>query len=292
MDDHERLAERFEAHRTRLRAVAYRMLGSFSEADDAAQEAWLRLSRSDIGGVENLGGWLTTVVARVCLDMLRARTSRREEPLGAHLPDAIASPADGTDPEHDALLADAVGPPLLLILDTLAPAERVSFVLHDLFAVPFDQMPPSSGAPRPRHGSSPAARAVGYDEQPRLPTPISPASGMSSTHSSRPRAMATSARYSRYSRCSRCSIPMPCSGPIPRPCRWAHRKRSAARRPWPPPSRGVLRQHNRRWSTEPLEPYGLPADGHVLSSPSRSRERRSSRSTSSPTPRACASSTC
>ena len=134
------LAERFESHRARLRAVAYRMLGSLTEADDAVQEAWLRVSRSGTSGVNNLGSWLTTVVARVCLDMLRSRTSRREEPLGVHMPDPVVSRANGTDPEQQALLADSVGLALLVVLDTLAPAERLAFVLHDLFAMPFDEV--------------------------------------------------------------------------------------------------------------------------------------------------------
>src|SRR4051794_22084053 len=145
MDQHEWLAERFEANRTHLRGVAYRMLGSLSEADDAVQEAWLRLSRSDTSGVENLGGWLTTVVARVALDMLRSRKSRREEPLGAHVPEPIASREGGTDPEHEALLADSVGLALLVVLDRLTPAERLAFVLHDMFAVPFDEIAPLVG---------------------------------------------------------------------------------------------------------------------------------------------------
>jgi RNA polymerase sigma-70 factor (ECF subfamily) len=145
MDEHVWLAERFEENRTHLRAVAYRMLGSLSEADDAVQESWLRLSRSDTSGVENLGGFLTTVVARACLDMLRSRRSRREEPLDEHLPEPVVSDADGTDPEHEALLADSVGPALLVVLDTLAPAERLAFVLHDMFAVPFDQIAPIVG---------------------------------------------------------------------------------------------------------------------------------------------------
>src|SRR5215216_635215 len=145
MDERDWLAHRFEEHRTHLRAVAYRMLGSRSEADDAVQEAWLRLSRSDASGVENLRGWLTTVVARVCLDALRARTSRREEPLDVHLPEPIVSPADGRDPEYEALQADSVGLALLVVLDTLAPAERLAFVLHDLFDVPFDEIGPMVG---------------------------------------------------------------------------------------------------------------------------------------------------
>jgi RNA polymerase sigma-70 factor, ECF subfamily len=142
MDERDWLGERFEEHRTRLRAVAYRMLGSLSEADDAVQEAWLRLSRTDAKAIENLGGWLTTVVARVSLNMLRARNVRREEPLGVRMPDPILDRADGTDPEHEALLADSVGLALLVVLETLSPAERLAFVLHDIFAVPFDEIAP------------------------------------------------------------------------------------------------------------------------------------------------------
>jgi RNA polymerase sigma factor (sigma-70 family) len=145
MDQHDWLAEQFEQHRPHLRAVAYRLLGSLSEAEDAVQDAWLRLSRSDTSGVENLGGWLTTVVARVCLNMLQARKTRREEPLDAHGPEPIVSGADVTNPEHEALLADAVGPALLVVLDALAPAERVAFVLHDVFAVPFEEIAPIVG---------------------------------------------------------------------------------------------------------------------------------------------------
>src|SRR5579862_6423233 len=136
------LAERFEAHRPRLRAVAYQTLGSASEAEDAVQETWLRLSRTDPGRIENLGGWLTTVVARVCLNMLQAR---RDEPVGMHLPETVVSDADGIDPETQALLADSIGPALLVILHTLAPAERLAFVLHDMFAVPFDDIAPIVG---------------------------------------------------------------------------------------------------------------------------------------------------
>jgi len=134
------LAERFEEHRSRLRGVAFRILGSGSEADDAVQESWLRLSRSDSDGVANLGGWLTTVVSRVCLDMLRSRAARREEPEGANLDDVLGSSEDGGDPEHEALLADALGPALQAVLETLAPAERLAFVLHDVFAVPFGEI--------------------------------------------------------------------------------------------------------------------------------------------------------
>ena len=140
---HDSLTQQFEANRTHLRAVAYRMLGSVSEADDAVQEAWLRLNRTETSSVENLGGWLTTVVARVCLDMLRSRKSRREEALeGPRVPEPIVGPADGVDPEHEALLADSVGLALLVVLETLDPAERLAFVLHDMFAMPFDEIAP------------------------------------------------------------------------------------------------------------------------------------------------------
>jgi RNA polymerase sigma-70 factor (ECF subfamily) len=149
MDEQDWLAQRFEEHRSHLRAVAYRMLGSISEADDAVQEAWLRLSRSETSGVENLGGWLTTVVGRVCLDMLRSRTSRRVvplgEPLGTRVPEPLVSRADGIDPEHEALLADSVGLALLVVLQTLTPAERLAFVLHDMFSVPFEEIAPVVG---------------------------------------------------------------------------------------------------------------------------------------------------
>jgi RNA polymerase sigma factor (sigma-70 family) len=138
--EHDWLADRFEEKRGHLRTVAYRMLGSMTEADDAVQEAWLRLSRADTSDVQNLGGWLTTVVGRVCLDMLRSRSSRREEPLSVHEPEEAVSHQNGTDPEQEALLADSVGLALLVVLDKLAPAERLSFVLHDMFAVPFDQI--------------------------------------------------------------------------------------------------------------------------------------------------------
>lgn len=140
MDNTDPVTMSFQAHRGHLRAVAYRMLGSLAEADDAVQETWLRLARSDTSGVGNLGGWLTTVVSRVCLDMLRTRTTRREDPLDVHLPDPIVSPVGAADPEQQALLADSVGLALLVVLDTLSPTERLAFVLHDVFAVPFEQI--------------------------------------------------------------------------------------------------------------------------------------------------------
>src|SRR3954453_23256794 len=142
MNEREWLAERFEEYRTRLRGVAFRMLGSLSEADDAVQEAWLRLRRPDARGVKTRGGWLTTVVARVSLNMLRSRRSRREEPLGVHVPEPIEDSADGTVPDHEALLPSSVGLALPVVLEPLSPAERLALVLHDMFAVPFDEIAP------------------------------------------------------------------------------------------------------------------------------------------------------
>jgi len=140
MNERNYLAEQFEENRAHLRSVAYRMLGSVSEVDDAVQEAWLRLSRADATGIDNLGGWLTTVVARVCLDMLRSRKSRREEPFTPHAPEPVATGTSGSSPEHEALLADSVGLALLVVLDRLTPAERLAFVLHDMFALPFEEI--------------------------------------------------------------------------------------------------------------------------------------------------------
>src|SRR5919204_3875057 len=131
MNEDASLTREFEQHRPHLRAVAYRMLGSVTEAEDAVQDAWLRLSRTDTSDVENLGGWLTTVVARLCLDMLRSRNARREGPMGVHVPDPVVSAVDGSDPEHEAVLADSVGLAMLVVLETLTPAERLAFVLHD-----------------------------------------------------------------------------------------------------------------------------------------------------------------
>lgn len=145
MTDQEWLAQQFESHRTHLRAVAYRILGSPAEADDAVQEAWIRLSRADTSNVDNLRAWLTTVVGRVCLNMLRSRRTRREAPLDAHLPDPIVSPLAGVDPEHEVLQGDSLGLALLAVLEALTPAERVAFVLHDVFGVPFLEIAPIVG---------------------------------------------------------------------------------------------------------------------------------------------------
>src|SRR5947209_901839 len=170
MDEHSKTSERFEEHRSHLQAVAYRMLGSLDEADDAVQEAWLRLDRAGEAGVENLGGWLTTVVARVCLDRLRSRKARREEPLGFHVPDPVVAREDGGDPEHQALLADAVGLALLVVLERLAPAERLAFVLHDMFAIPFEEIAPIVGR------SPAAARQLASRARRRVQGPASASS--------------------------------------------------------------------------------------------------------------------
>jgi RNA polymerase sigma factor (sigma-70 family) len=260
-----------------LRAVAYRMLGSSSEADDALQECWLRLSRTGTGGIQNLGGWLTTVVAQVCLDMLRSRKSWHEEPLGTHAPEPIVS-ADGIDPEHEALLADSIGPALLVVLETLAPAERVAFVLHDMFAVPFNQVAPILGRSptTARQLASRARRRVRGGGKTTMP--ISLVRGKSSTPSSLPHVTAISTHFSQ------CSTRASCSEPMTKPCVWARRVRSEERRPWLILSRAGLRRHNLRSSMEPREPRGLRAGGRAWYSASRSCMGKSLESTCSQTP--------
>jgi RNA polymerase sigma factor (sigma-70 family) len=170
MDENEWLADRFEEHRAHLRAVAYRMLGSLTEADDAVQDTWLRLSRAGANKVENLGGWLTTIVARVCLNMLRARTTRREESLGVHLPDPVISPQGVLQPDEEALLAESVGLALLVVLDTLPPAERLAFVLHDMFELPFEEIAPMVGR-TPAAARQLASRARRRVKGAELPAP-------------------------------------------------------------------------------------------------------------------------
>jgi RNA polymerase sigma-70 factor (ECF subfamily) len=170
MDDTEWLADRFEEHRAHLRAVAYRMLGSLTEADDAVQDAWLRLSRAGAREVENLGGWLTTIVARVCLNMLRSRKTRREQPLGAHLPDPVIRADGALQPDEEALLADSVGLALLVVLDTLTPAERLAFVLHDMFELPFEEIAPMLGR-SPVAARQLASRARRRVKGAEVPTP-------------------------------------------------------------------------------------------------------------------------
>jgi RNA polymerase sigma-70 factor (ECF subfamily) len=170
MDQNEWLADRFEEHRPHLRSVAYRMLGSLAEADDAVQDSWLRASRAGASGIDNLGGWLTSIVARVCLNMLRARKARREEPIGAHVPDPVVTAA-GLQPEEEALLADSVSLALLIVLDSLSPAERLAFVLHDMFQLPFGEIGSMVGrsAEAARQLASRARRRV---KVPRYPRPI------------------------------------------------------------------------------------------------------------------------
>ena len=204
MDERDWLAERFEEHRTHLRAVAYRMLGSLSEADDAVQEAWIRLSRTDASRVENLGGWLTTVVARVSLNMLRSRKVRREEPIGVRVPEPILDRADGMDPEHEAVLADSVGLALLVVLENLSPAERLAFVLHDIFAMPFEEIAPivDRSPEAARQLASRARRRVRGEYT--VPDTDLATQRRSSTPSWQPHATATSRR------CSRCWIPTSC----------------------------------------------------------------------------------
>ena len=216
VNEQEWQAEQFERHRPHLRAVAYRMLGSVSEADDAVQEAWLRLSRSDAAAVDNLGGWLTTVVGRVCLDMLRARRSRREEYVGSWLPEPIVSVDGESDPEQEALLADSVGLALLVVLETLTPAERLAFVLHDMFAVPFDEIAPIVGrSPGGRPAARQPRRGGGCAERRLRPTPTWRGSARWSTRFSPPRAAATSTR------CWPCSIRTSSSASTPAPtARW------------------------------------------------------------------------
>jgi RNA polymerase sigma factor (sigma-70 family) len=170
MDENEWLADRFQEHRPHLRAVAYRMLGSLSEADDAIQDSWLRVSRAGAGGVENLGGWLTTVVARVCLNVLRSRNTRREESLDGHIPDPVISSERVRQPEEEALLADSVGLALLVVLDTLSPAERLAFVLHDMFQLPFEEIAPMVGR-SPEAARQLASRARRRVKGAQIPAP-------------------------------------------------------------------------------------------------------------------------
>src|SRR5262245_31408950 len=222
------LAEGFEQNRARLRAVAYRMLGSFAEAEDAVQEAWLRLSRSDAGAVDNLGGWLTTIVARVCLNVLRSRHTRREEPMGVHVPDPVISRADGASPEDEVLLADSVGLALQVVLETLAPPSGWRSSCTTCSTCPSTRSPRWWGVPRPRPGSSPAGPGAGCGEPTsRPPTAISAVSGKWSTPSSRRRTTATSMRSSRSSTQTSCCDPT--AGRCIRMLPWC----STARRPLP-----------------------------------------------------------
>jgi RNA polymerase sigma-70 factor (ECF subfamily) len=200
------LANGFEANRSHLRGVAYRMLGSLSDADDAVQEAWIRFSRTDTGAIADLRAWLTTVVGRVCLNMLRSRKTRREVSLESHIPDPIVSPLEGIDPEREALLGASVGLALVVVLDSLTPAERVAFVLHDIFAIPFEVIAPIVGR-TPTAGRQSASRARRQVQARPCPMSISMASGPSSTPSWLLRVKATSRR------CSPSSIRTSCCAP-------------------------------------------------------------------------------
>jgi RNA polymerase sigma factor (sigma-70 family) len=228
------LADQFEEHRAHLRVVAYRMLGSASEAEDAVQETWIRLGRSDVSDVANLRRWLTTVVARVCLDMLRARTSRREDPLDVHLPDPIVTRGEW-EPESEAMLADSVGLALLIVLDTLEPAERLAFVLHDVFGMTFDEIAPIVDR-SPVAARQLASRAVVASRpEPRARTAICGSSDASSMRSWPPSAKATSNRWLL------CSIPRSCCEPMA--VRWPAR-RGSSEAPQPLPNK---RRRSRRW---------------------------------------------
>ena len=235
MDENDWLAERFEEQRTHLRAVAYRMLGSLTEADDAVQDAWVRVSRAEVSEIENLGGWLTTIVARVCLNMLRSRNVRREEPLEVHLPDPVISREGELQPEEEALLADSVGLALQVVLDALAPAERLAFVLHDMFELPFEEIAPMVGrspAAARQLASRARRRVKGADVPHRTPTSL--VNARWSMPSSRPPAAATSTPWLTYSTptscCGRTSVP----AARQRPLSSTAQPPSPGRRAWAP----------------------------------------------------------
>jgi RNA polymerase sigma factor (sigma-70 family) len=264
MSNGEWLAERFEEHRPRLRAIAYRILGSASDADDAVQEAWIRFSRADASSVHDLGSWLTTVVSRVCLNMLQARRSRPQPTAGPDLREPVAD-RDESDPEYQALLAESVGLALMVVLDKLAPAERVAFVLHDVFAIPFDQIAPIVGrsTPATRQLASRARARVRQHEGRRRPTGC--ARRRSSTPSSPPPGRATSTG------CSRCSTPTWCSVPTTMPSRWAQRRRRAAGSS-SPSSLGTSAAAGGRCSTARRRRSGCRAAGSASSGGSRRAE--------------------
>jgi len=276
MDDMDWLAERFESHRARLRAVAYQMLGSLAEADDAVQEAWLRLSRADTSGVTNLGGWLTTVVARVCLDMLRSRKTRREEPLGVHMPDPVVGCINGTDPEHQALQGDSVGLALLVVLDTLEPAERLAFVLHDMFDLPFNEIALLVGR------SANAARLLASRARRRVRTAPVPDADLA-----RQREVVGAFLAASRSADFEALVAVLDPGVV-------LRTQCAGRRRWPgrrSPSPVLPPTPSWHWSTGPSGSSRLLAESRCRSWASRSRTGRSPKSIYSPTHSACTSST-
>jgi RNA polymerase sigma factor (sigma-70 family) len=290
MDERDWLAQRFQEHRPRLRALAYRMLGSTSEADDALQEAWIRLSRSNEGQIDDLGGWLTTVVARVALNMLRSRNIRREQPLEAHLPDPIVDRAEGIDPEHEALLADSVGLALLVVLETLTPAERLAYVLHDMFSVPFEQIGAIlERSPRRRANwpAAPAAASALRTPPPTMPRRPHTKKKKSLKPSWPPRAMETSTRSSP------CSIPTSWSvwtRAAGQSWRFAAPRTWPAER-WPPPRRETASWGGRRSSTAPPAGSQCWTQNSTRSAPSRCKTGGSRAWTSSWTPPAWPAST-
>jgi RNA polymerase sigma factor (sigma-70 family) len=273
MDDTDWLAQRFEEHRTRLTAVAHRMLGSASEADDAVQEAWLRLSRSDADSIENLGSWLTTVLSRVCLNILQARRSRPEVPLSPDVPEPAAVHTEGSDPVHEALLAESIGLALLIVLDTLSPAERVAFVLHDMFGVPFDEIAPILGrnAPAARQLASRARRRVRREDASREANRLRHAKLVDAFLRRRPQGRVRPGS-------SPCSTPTSSSVRTRRRRGWAQRGRSTGQ-PRSPSSAGAHAEPRRRSSTERPQRYGCAAVGHASSTASRSAARGSPPST-------------
>ena len=266
MDDKELLAEQFESHRTHLGAVAYRMLGSVHEADDAVQETWLRLHRADTSDVGNLGGWLTTVVSRVCLDMLRSRTSRRENLIEPELiaADQPQPRSVGTDPEQETVLADSIGPALIVVLETLAPAERLAFVLHDMFAVPFDEIAPIVGR------STEATRQLASRARRRVQGTSEVPSGDRSRQREIVAAFLAASRGGHFDRLLALLDPdvvlradAATVGPARSPRCWAHRR-------WRRPSRAGQRQPGLDLSTECPASCGLRVVSRAWSSPSRS----------------------
>jgi len=283
MDEHDWLAERFESHRTHLRAVAYRMLGSANDADDAVQESWLRVSRTGSSEVENFGGWLTTIVARVCLNMLSSRESRREEPLAADAADGIKA-VDGADPEEQAVLADSVGPALLVVLDSLTPAERLAFVLHDMFAVPFEEIAPMVGR-------SPAATRQLASRARRRVQGSAPAPGDPALQRRVVGAFLAASRGGDSTRCSRCWTLRWCCDPTPPPSPRGRRRRSGGRATSRTRSPGGRGPRDRPSSTGPPGWCGPRAGSPGWCSGSPSRAGGSPRSTWWPTPTPWATST-
>ena len=278
------LAERFEEHRARLGAVANRMLGSPHEADDAVQEAWLRFSRSDTSSVENLGSWLTTVISRVCLNMLQARRSRPETPASPDMPEPAVSPATRSDPEHEALLADSIGLALLVVLDTLSPPERVALVLHDMFGMPFEEIAPIIGR------TAPAARQLASRARRRVRGHGAPEGCDRVRQATLVEAFLAASRNGDFNALLAHSTPVSCFAPTRQPPIWASPPRSWGHQT-SPHSSGAPAAPGPRWSTDSPEPSGCQAASHASSSASPSATTRSSASSWPPPRNASATST-